>query len=73
MSDRFDTLGLRIIQAARMAVSVHLNQGTESCLQHGRRVVIGGAGPKMMVNSSTITDLATDGVSPVYSADGAAA
>ena len=72
MADRFDTLGLRILEAARLAVAVHLNQGVELTSQRGHRVAIGRAGPQVAANYSLATDYSTDGTMPDRFAEGAA-
>lgn len=63
MADRFDTLGSRILQAARMAVALHLSTVAESHSSNcrgQRRVVIGRAGPQVSGDAPG-TDLSTDG------------
>ena len=74
MADGFDTLGTRILQAARMAVAMHLNQATESHgLNRGQRVVIGRAGPQVVPQFPPTADPSTDGMLPAAcSAEGAA-
>ena len=69
MADRFDILGLRILEAARLAVAVHLNQVAESESNRGQRVVIGRAGPQLMATESPVMDYSTDGVLPAFSAE----
>ena len=72
MADRFDNLGPRILQAARMAVAAHLNQGVELTTNRGQRFTIGRAGPQMAAKDSQAIDYAMDGVLPARSAEGAA-
>ncbi len=66
MADGFDTLGTRILQAAGMAVVMHLNQVTESHgMNRGQRVVIGRAGPQVAgAREALATDDSTDGMLP---------
>lgn len=40
-----ETLSQRIVQAARLAVSVHLFDSLRDTQHFGRRIAIGGAGP----------------------------
>ena len=59
-SEAFETLGERIVRAARLAVAVHLYQSVSGAGQRPptpdepetrrrqRRVVIGGAGPRLV-------------------------
>ncbi len=69
MAALIDTLGQRILQAARLAVAVHLNQVAESELNRGQRVVIGRAGPQMQATESPVMDFSTDGALPAFSAE----
>jgi hypothetical protein len=71
MADGFDTLGTRILQAARMAVAMHLDQVTASHgLSSGQRVVIGRAGPQVAeARDALAMDCSTDGALPVASRD----
>lgn len=69
---RFDTLGQSILQAARMAVAAHLNQGVELTSNRGQRFVIGRAGPQVAATESRATEYSRDGMLPAFSADGAA-
>jgi hypothetical protein len=63
MVDGTDTLGQRILRAARMAAAVHMNQVAEShaVVKRGQRVVIGGAGPQV-TEAHSVADHSTDGV-----------
>lgn len=69
MAALIDTLGQRILQAARMAVAMHMKQAAESELNRGQRVVIGRAGPQMMAAESPFMDHSTDGALPAFSAE----
>ena len=63
-------LGQRILQAARMAVAMHLEGVAESSSSRGQRVAIGRAGPQVVntgLGSRSITDLSTDGRLPASS------
>ena len=73
MAQLIDTLGQRILQAARLAVAVHLNQVVESESNRGQRVVIGRAGPRMEAILSPVMDDSMDGVLPAFSAKRAVA
>jgi hypothetical protein len=64
MVDGTDTLGLRILRAARFAAALHMNQVAESHagVRRGQRVMIGGAGPRVTGASPAAIDYSTDGV-----------
>jgi hypothetical protein len=64
MVDGMDTLGQRILRAARMAAAMHMNLVAEShaSVIRGQRVVIGGAGPRVTGLPPVATDYSTDGV-----------
>ena len=72
MAHSMDTLGQRILQAARLAVAMHMERVAESESNRGQRVVIGRAGPRMMVTESPVMDYSMDGVLPAFSAERAA-
>ena len=68
MHQDYINLGQRILQTARLATAIHLNQVAESSVStsRGQRVVIGGAGPQVVakavhIGSSAATDFSTDG------------
>jgi hypothetical protein len=70
-----DTLGQRIVQAARLAVAMHLYQAVDPDGHHGhrtldddevdrastlrQRVVIGGTGPRVLDDEPKVVDPAT--------------
>jgi hypothetical protein len=71
MDAKFSTLGQRILQAARAATAVHLQQVAESSVStsRGQRVVIGGAGPQVVAKAGpfgpgAVTHYSTDGRLP---------
>lgn len=41
----YEDLGKRVVQAARMAVAVHLYESATQALSTGQQLAIGGAGP----------------------------
>ena len=59
MNAVMDTLGQRILRAARMAVALHLNQVTTASSLRGQRVTIGSSGPQVG-GSGDRTILASD-------------
>ena len=60
-----NNLGQRILQAARMAVAVHLESVAGSSTSRGQRVAIGRAGPQVVgAGPRLVSDLSTDGRLP---------
>jgi hypothetical protein len=71
MDDKFENLGVRIIQAARMAVAVHLHQGVELTSNRSQRVVIGRSGPRVAVHAFPASDYYKGGSDSSFATDGA--
>ena len=69
MAHLINTLGTRILQTARLAVAIHMNQVADSESNRGQRVAIGRAGPQMQVTESPVMDFSTDGTLPAFSAE----
>src|SRR3954467_11729806 len=65
----FEALGERIVQAARLAVGVHLFESLKTVDAYGQQVVIGGAGPRTRASDeddrvfarANVRNKATDG------------
>ena len=56
MDAKYETLGQRIVEAARTAVMVHLHQSLEGVPAFRRPVVIGGAGPRIGASAHSVTE-----------------
>lgn len=72
MAHDLDTLGQRILAAARIAVDMHLAQSAKSAFSLEQRVVIGRAGLDAMVDLPASADFSTEGSLPGRLAEGAA-
>jgi hypothetical protein len=53
MTDASQDLGSRIVQAARLAVAMHLAKSCSDTNPTGRTLAIGGAGPRVLKDEQT--------------------